>query len=558
MFFDLGEFLKKIEDWLTGEDKQHSVNVHLDPVLLVPGIGGSILNAVTDQGGKEHVWVRLFNANDEFQSKLWSLFDPSTGTTKSLCPDITIDVPDDRYGLYCCDILDPGLLIRLNVVYYFHDLIQKMLEWGYEEGSTLFGFGYDFRQSNRLSDAMDGFKLKLETIYEKSDGKKVNVISHSMGGLVVKSFMALHGEIFEKCVNSWIAVAAPFQGAPGYITDALLTGVQFVKGWQQDLFIEKWTTHQLLIECPSVYELMSSPQFDWKKLPELQVWSKKVNGDGEISVKFESFGPEDAPTMMKAALKDNTLVYESRTIPLPFNSIILEWANETRKLWHSAALPKGVSFYNLYGTSTTTPFDACYGSEEFPIEDLKDILHTEANFRYVDGDGTVPAESAMLDAVERVGVPGTHRGLLSDERVFRVLKHWLKAGEPDPFYDPMIDYVIIPTMAEFEEHKNQHVTLSTNTKVHVFPLPVHDDFPDQKTEHKYITALVSGYDCNPDARAEAHATVSYWGHHRRDSQDKSFEVSTTGVAEGRDAQMTHLLLEQAIASASEKAIVANA
>ncbi|KAJ7124557.1 hypothetical protein O6H91_Y562300 [Diphasiastrum complanatum] len=246
MFFDLGEFLKKIEDWLTGEDKQHSVNVHLDPVLLVPGIGGSILNAVTDQGGKEHVWVRLFNANDEFQSKLWSLFDPSTGTTKSLCPDITIDVPDDRYGLYCCDILDPGLLIRLNVVYYFHDLIQKMLEWGYEEGSTLFGFGYDFRQSNRLSDAMDGFKLKLETIYEKSDGKKVNVISHSMGGLVVKSFMALHGEIFEKCVNSWIAVAAPFQGAPGYITDALLTGVQFVKGWQQDLFIEKWTTHQLV------------------------------------------------------------------------------------------------------------------------------------------------------------------------------------------------------------------------------------------------------------------------------------------------------------------------
>ena len=40
-------------------------------------------------------------------------------------------------------------LVPLNDVCYFHELIGKLLEWGYEEGSTLFGFGYDFRQSNR-------------------------------------------------------------------------------------------------------------------------------------------------------------------------------------------------------------------------------------------------------------------------------------------------------------------------------------------------------------------------------------------------------------------------
>jgi len=51
------------------------------------------------------------------------------------------------YEIFChfclCQIL------RLDSVYYFHDLINQMKSWGYKEGKTLFGFGYDFRQSNR-------------------------------------------------------------------------------------------------------------------------------------------------------------------------------------------------------------------------------------------------------------------------------------------------------------------------------------------------------------------------------------------------------------------------
>jgi hypothetical protein len=52
----------------------------MNPVLLVPGIGGSILNAVDQRGHKERVWVRLFEADHEFRSKLFSAYDPVTGT----------------------------------------------------------------------------------------------------------------------------------------------------------------------------------------------------------------------------------------------------------------------------------------------------------------------------------------------------------------------------------------------------------------------------------------------------------------------------------------------
>lgn len=40
-------------------------------------------------------------------------------------------------------------VIGRECVYYFHDMIVEMLSWGFQEGKTLFGFGYDFRQSNR-------------------------------------------------------------------------------------------------------------------------------------------------------------------------------------------------------------------------------------------------------------------------------------------------------------------------------------------------------------------------------------------------------------------------
>lgn len=40
-------------------------------------------------------------------------------------------------------------IIGRDCVYYFHDMMVQMIKWGYQEGKTLFGFGYDFRQSNR-------------------------------------------------------------------------------------------------------------------------------------------------------------------------------------------------------------------------------------------------------------------------------------------------------------------------------------------------------------------------------------------------------------------------
>uniref|UniRef100_A0A0E0DIC4 Lecithin-cholesterol acyltransferase-like 4 n=1 Tax=Oryza meridionalis TaxID=40149 RepID=A0A0E0DIC4_9ORYZ len=395
----LEDLIRAIELWLRiAKEQVPLVDPTLDPVLLVPGIGGSILEAVDEAGKKERVWVRILAADHEFRAHLWSKFDASTGKTVSVDEKTNIVVPEDRYGLYAIDTLDPDMIIGDDSVCYYHDMIVQMIKWGYQEGKTLFGFGYDFRQSNRLSETLDRFSRKLESVYIASGEKKINLITHSMGGLLVKCFMSLHSDVFEKYIKSWIAIAAPFQGAPGYITTSLLNGMSFVEGWESRFFISKWSMQQLIIS-------------------------------------------------------------DGMHIPLPLDMDILRWAKETQDVLCNAKLPESVKFYNIYGTDYDTAHTVRYGSEHHPISNLSDLLYTQGNYICVDGDGSVPVESAKadgLDAVARVGVAADHRGIVCDRHVFRIIQHWLHAGEPDPFYDPLNDYVILPTAFEIEKYHEKH------------------------------------------------------------------------------------------------------
>lgn len=47
----------------------------------------------------------------------------------------------------------------------------------------------------RFQETLERLAAKLESVYNAAGGKKMTIISHSMGGLLVKCFMCLHSDV---------------------------------------------------------------------------------------------------------------------------------------------------------------------------------------------------------------------------------------------------------------------------------------------------------------------------------------------------------------------------
>lgn len=83
---------------------------------------------------------------------------------------------------------------------------------GYAAGVTLFGAGYDFRQSTH--DSARALLARLQVVSRRCGGRRVNLVTHSMGGLVARTLLADFPAEFEAlvrgaavcvCVACWCA-----------------------------------------------------------------------------------------------------------------------------------------------------------------------------------------------------------------------------------------------------------------------------------------------------------------------------------------------------------------
>lgn len=108
-----------------------------------------------------------------------------------------------------------------------------------------------------------------------------------------------------------------------------------------------------------------------------------------------------------------------------------------------------------------------------------------------------------LDAEARVGVPGEHRGILCDHHVFRIVKHWLKADH-DPYYNPVNDYVILPTEFEIERHKEKGLEVTSLKEEWEI---ISGDLDDQDSIKPSASSISVSHEGVNSSREEACATV---------------------------------------------------
>lgn len=207
------------------------------PVLLIPGLGGSILNAnnITDSYGTYYnntrIWVTWGHSAE--WSKILTTFNH----------DVYADQTD--YGLYGISYLDPDLVYPLvyKTVYYGY-LIESLKTIGYTAGVNLFGYPYDWRKN--LSDlASDPLLDSLITTLNPV------IVAHSYGGLVLQEYIRNKGEDH---IRKVVYIGTPFKGVGGELLRGFYAGYDIGNRF----ILDSQTLIEIARNSYSTYELLPS------------------------------------------------------------------------------------------------------------------------------------------------------------------------------------------------------------------------------------------------------------------------------------------------------------
>jgi len=177
---------------------------------------------IIKQEGINEVWnahtdVTRLTAKDWVSLTNYYLMSPSTQYSMSFTPVPITDVSPTQ-------TIDPviiipgimgsatknGKLVIDPILHTYDDLIATLGANGYEEGKDLFTFPYEWRDSNVLTANL--LKDKINEIKTTCDCSKVDLVAHSMGGLVAREY--IQSGQYQNDVDQVIFLGTPHNGAP--------------------------------------------------------------------------------------------------------------------------------------------------------------------------------------------------------------------------------------------------------------------------------------------------------------------------------------------------------
>lgn len=99
------------------------------------------------------------------------------------------------------------------ILHTYDDLVSSLEKNGYQENINLFPFPYDWRNTNMTT--VQFLREKMADVTEKTKVSKVDVVAHSMGGLVARAYIeAIDGIPYENTIDQLITLGTPQRGSP--------------------------------------------------------------------------------------------------------------------------------------------------------------------------------------------------------------------------------------------------------------------------------------------------------------------------------------------------------
>lgn len=202
-------------------------------VVLLPGIMGSLLSSV--RGISAMLWINPTVILDGHIN----LLDLDATGTRDNASDVQITA------------------VGIEKVFYLNLILTLARE------TRLYEFPYDWRYSNTVSAEQLHLALMRwsDTTTKGSTNRRFVLVGHSMGGVVIRTYLALYPEEAERLISKVILLASPLHGAANAI--ALFTG----SAPTQEI-IEHLNPANKILELtrsfPSAYELLPPPQSLYK------------------------------------------------------------------------------------------------------------------------------------------------------------------------------------------------------------------------------------------------------------------------------------------------------
>ena len=396
------------------------------PVIILPGDGASALEAKLDKETKSHFycaktsdWYRLWadatqlapGVVDCWAENIQLAYDVDADAVAD-APGVTVRVVEGLAGLD----LAGGVGASASNVYA--DLIDGLVDVGYERDVTVIGFPYDFRRAPVPGDATAMMARLVATIENATaaHGAPVTLVSHSLGCLNALYLLNTQPAAWRDAhIHAWVPVSPAYGGA---VVDL----VQFTSGDNEGI---PWLSGPTLRDEQRSYEsnVWLLPSAALYGADEALVTTPSRNysaHDYEASdmccfctcLPSERWHVHSGQAVTKCVISSFPLEALFAAVGFDDGPALLA---RVARLGSDAFAEPGVAVFPTYGTGVDTAIRLDYTKD-----DDWDTAPTIATT--LDGDGTVPLRSlAAGDAWARASPAvfdgASHSGILSLDAV---------------------------------------------------------------------------------------------------------------------------------------------
>lgn len=249
---------------ITNHAYRLSLQTHTIPIILIPGIGGSRLQA-EEEGEVREAWLGLVDIGfgiGDLRHRIELALKPAEKNSVNVVPYapwIKINPEGTDGGFRAIESLSYTIkfdYVEKRVEQYL-SMVKRLEEEGYTKNKDLFAMPYDWRLSNK--DNAKYLKQKIDEALQTSGAKQVQLVAHSMGGLLVRETL-LTTASYQPKVKRIVYMGTPFLGSP-----RAYQAIKFGYNFGIPVFHEG-AGKAIAEYAPAVYELLPSRTLFEKEL----------------------------------------------------------------------------------------------------------------------------------------------------------------------------------------------------------------------------------------------------------------------------------------------------